>query len=53
MYELFTGRKPYGSELEEETIIYAHQYGQLESNREYSFTPPNEVYPDIIRNNFV
>jgi len=48
MYELFTGRKPYGSELEEETIIYAHQYGQLESNREYSFTPPNEVYPDII-----
>lgn len=41
MYELFAGRLPYGKELEEETIIIAHQFGQLHDDAEYTFRKPS------------
>jgi len=47
MYEMFTGELPYGAGLEETTIIYAHQFGQKEDGREYSFKKPSYLVPNL------
>lgn len=47
MYEIFTNKLPYGQELEEATIVYAHQFGQLDKNCEYSFKNPSVVNEEI------
>ena len=47
MYEMLTGKLPYSDELEEEIIIYAHQYGQMEEGCEYSFILPSGINSNI------
>ena len=48
---MFCGKLPYSDNLEEETIIFAHQYGQLDQDTEYSFVNPilmnSEIEPSI------
>ncbi len=50
MYEVFVGKVPYGNELDEETIIIAHQFGQDHEDCEYSFKKPSEIQSDIEEN---
>ena len=44
---MLTGKLPYSDELEEEIIIYAHQYGQMEEGCEYSFILPSGINSNI------
>ncbi len=49
MYEVFAGRLPYEKELPRETLIRAHQYGQIDRDSEYTFYPPTKYIKDIPR----
>lgn len=47
MYEFLTGKVPYGLDLDETTIFFAHQFGQIYSDTEYTFVNPSVINPLI------
>ncbi|MGM0369823.1 MAG: serine/threonine-protein kinase [Bacillota bacterium] len=49
MYQMFAGRLPYTDELEEATLVLAHQLGQLEEGREYTFHAPSTYNQQLDR----